>query len=180
MIRVLMCVGLPNAGKSTFLKRITMLTDTFSPDARLYDNGKYVWTPERLSVAWQLEYCRFGKALTHFHGVAHQELFAWDATFTTIISRSAIVNIAKGADCQVDALFFDTPLWLCQSRNKKRSEDRRIPDNHMAKFAEQLQPPTKAEGFHNVIPVKPQNAHLVLAEIIEWVQLPLLRGARGR
>lgn len=181
MVRLLLCIGLPGSGKTTFLDRITMLTDRFSPDDLLIDpvTKKYHWSPERLSHAWQESYRRFGRALTHFHGVAHQELLAWDGTFTTVMSRSAIINIARGADCQVDALYFNTAPFICRRRNDARPEERRVPVDYMDRFETQFQPPTKHEGFHNVIEVKPQTAHLALAEIIEWVELPLLKGARG-
>ena len=168
MIRVLVAVGLPASGKTTFLKKIAM-HHVYSPDLRLFEQGVYCYSPERLTEAWRTEYRDFGKDLIRFRRDTRLHLMTWDATFVSQISRSAIVNIAVGMDHRVDALYFDTPTAVCIHRNEERSDDRRIPSEKMEIFVKQLQPPTRAEGFRNVLVVNEFTAEKLLKEINDEV-----------
>lgn len=141
---VYMMIGIPGSGKSTWIRNNRK--DTWvvvSPDAILETQYNYEWTPERASEAWALSYQQFG------HGLLAGKTMVWDATFTSPIMRAAILHTAKGAGYLVEAIFCDTPIELCIERNQCRNREP-VPESTIRRMAENLQPPTKAEGFDRV------------------------------
>ena len=50
--------------------------------------------------------------------------------------------------CEIEALFFDVPVEVCIQRNQGR--DRIVPDQAILDMARNLQPPTESEGFSRV------------------------------
>ncbi|HKD37378.1 MAG TPA: AAA family ATPase, partial [Pirellulales bacterium] len=58
------------------------------------------------------------------------------------------LKLAKAHDCQIEAIFFDVPVEMCQRRNRKR--DRVVPEEVIEKMAKRLQPPSLEEGFDRV------------------------------
>jgi predicted kinase len=59
---------------------------------------------------------------------------------------------------EVQAVFFDVPVDVCQERNTRRG--RMVPDDVMQRMAQKLRPPTFDEGFTKitVVRVKKQTA----------------------
>ena len=146
-------VGLPGAGK-TYGYWLAIGRDTepiFSPDHVLMRRGHYAWSKKNVAQAWASSYRFFGKWL--WYG---SQRCSWDATFVTPISRSAILGIAKGFGCRVEAIYFKTPLRTCLARNAKRSPDRRVPESTIREMHRQLTPPTRAEGFDSVRVIRPK------------------------
>jgi predicted kinase len=76
-----------------------------------------------------------------------------DATSLTPKERRAWVRTAESLGCEAEAVFFDTPLALCKSRNAARS--RVVPADVMDRFAERLVAPSEAEGFTRVTVIRP-------------------------
>jgi predicted kinase len=76
-----------------------------------------------------------------------------DATSLTPKERRSWVRTAEALGCEAEAVFFDTPLALCKSRNAARS--RVVPEDVMDRFAARLVPPSEAEGFTRVTVIRP-------------------------
>jgi predicted kinase len=76
-----------------------------------------------------------------------------DATSLTPKERRSWVRTAEALGCEAEAVFFDTPLALCKSRNAARS--RVVPEDVMDRFAVRLVPPSEAEGFTRVTVIRP-------------------------
>ncbi len=68
-----------------------------------------------------------------------------DATHLTPSERRPYLRLP---DCRVEAVYFDTPLAVCQARNLQR--ERVVPAEVIARMAARLVMPTKAEGFWRV------------------------------
>ena len=141
---VYMMVGIPGSGKSTWIAKNQQ--DTWvvvSPDTLLETQYNYEWTPERAAEAWATSYQQFGR------GLLVGQTMVWDATFTSPITRAAILHTAKGAGYRIEAIFCDTPIEVCIERNQKRGREP-VPESTIHRMAENLQPPTESEGFDYV------------------------------
>ena len=71
-----------------------------------------------------------------------------DATNLTPEERRPYLEMGRVWECEVEAVFFDVPLAVCQERNSRRH--RVVPAEAMAKMAVKLVPPTTEEGFVRV------------------------------
>jgi hypothetical protein len=129
----------------------------FSPDIKLSDSGKYVWTPDRARDAWFKTLQEYGQMLASptpampKSGADHEfyPLSVWDACFISAMSRRDLVAISSGA-VDVHGLFFYASLETCIQRNAARSGDREVPVEVIERMAMSLEPPTLAEGFSEV------------------------------
>ena len=136
-----MLVGLPGCGKSTYLKQ--MGVDGLSSDAirklladdetdqtihaRVFETLRYLLA-QRLAI---------GRPVTYV-----------DATNLTPEERRPYLEMGRVWQCEVEAVFFDVPLAVCQERNSRRN--RVVPAEAMAKMAGKLVAPTTEEGFVRV------------------------------
>lgn len=143
-MRIVVLVGLPGSGKSTYLQRLGV--SGLSSDAirkLLADDETDQTIHERVfqTLRYLLRHrLALGRPVTYI-----------DATSLTREERQPYIGIGQEYGCELEAVFFDVPLEVCRRRNAGRK--RVVPDEAMSKMAGKLTPPSTAEGFHRVTTV---------------------------
>jgi predicted kinase len=144
-MKIVVLVGLPGSGKSTYLEQIgavglssdavrKLLADD-ETDQTIHER---VFQTVRHLLRQRLE---IGRAVTYI-----------DATNLTPEERKPYVEIGKSFGCEVEAVFFDVPLEVCRERNARRA--RVVPEEALTAMAAKLVPPSEAEGFDRVTVVR--------------------------
>lgn len=144
-MRVILLVGLPASGKSTYLERLGV-TPLSSDLIRLLLTGdindqsanRQVFATLRHLLRRRLE---LGRELTYL-----------DATNLTRRERRAYIKLAGMYGATAEALFFDVPLEVCLERNRTRA--RQVPEEVLCRFALRLVPPTLEEGFSSITVIR--------------------------
>jgi predicted kinase len=143
--RILLAIGLPGSGKSTwFAKQGLQPLSSDTLRLLLFDNEedqtnqRAVFAMLRLLLRKRLE---LGRPLTCI-----------DATHLSRWERAPYLHMARLWDCEVEAVFFDEPFDVCLARNANRS--RVVPEPVMRRMRDRLQPPTLAEGFSRIVVVR--------------------------
>lgn len=142
---VILAIGLPGSGKSSWFKRhnITPLSSDMLR-ALLFDDP----TEQRFQ---DLIFSNL-RSMLKARLVAHRPLNYVDTTNLTPHDRHSWIKLAKDFGFEAQAVFFDVPLDVCLERNQKR--DRVVPEEIMRRFAEKLKPPTFEEGFSKITVVR--------------------------
>ena len=143
--RIILLVGLPGSGKSTYLERIG--ATALSSDAV---RGLLADDPTDQSI--------HGRVFATLRYLLRQRLAIGrpvtylDATHLTLRERRPYIRLAELYDCMIEAIFFDVPLEVCLERNLRR--DRMVPEEAVRKMAAKLAPPSVEEGFAKVTVVR--------------------------
>ena len=139
--KIIITVGLPGSGKSTYLAHLGVnaissdeIRRLIADDPRDQSMNARIFATIRYLVRQRIA---AGRAETHV-----------DATHLTRWERLPYIRLAQRQRCEIEALFFDVPVEVCIQRNQGR--DRVIPDQAILDMARTLQPPTEAEGFSRV------------------------------
>ena len=145
---VVLTIGLPGSGKTTWFKRrgVTPLSSDMLRSI-LFDDI----TEQRYQ----------GLVFSTLRSLLRARLIAkmpWnyvDATNLSPHERRQWIKMAKSFGYDVQAVFFDVPLEICLERNRRR--ERTVNDEVMHKMAERLRPPNFKEGFSKITVVRVKN-----------------------
>jgi predicted kinase len=142
---VVLAIGLPGSGKSSWFKRhnVTplssdMLRVLLFDDAHEQRFQDLVFSNLRSMLKARL--------------IARRPMNYVDATNLTPQERHNWVKLAKDYGYEAQAVFFDVPLEVCLERNKKRS--REVEEEAMRRMSSKLRAPTFEEGFSKITVVR--------------------------
>lgn len=138
-MRVIVLIGLPGAGKSTYLERLGVTALSSDALRKLLADDE----TDQSIHAQVFETLRY---LLRLRLVLQRPVTYIDATNLTPGERHPYIAIARAYGYDVEALFFDVPLAVCLERN--RSRRRAIPEDALRKMSEKLVPPASDEGFN--------------------------------
>jgi predicted kinase len=142
---VVLAIGLPGSGKSSWFKRhkINPLSSDLlrgllfdNPDEQRYQD--LVFSNLRNMLRARL--------------IARRPMNYVDATNLTPQERQGWIKMATDYSYEVQAVYFDVPLEVCMERNHRRH--RVIGDDIMRRMAGKLKPPTFDEGFSKITVVR--------------------------
>jgi predicted kinase len=142
---VILAIGLPGSGKSSWFKR-NKITPLSSDMVRqlLFDDAQ----EQRFQ---DLVFSNL-RSMLKARLIARRPLNYVDATNLTPHERASWVKLAKDYGYEVQAVFFDVPLDVCLERNRRR--DRIVDEDVMRRMAAKLKAPTFEEGFSKVTVVR--------------------------
>jgi predicted kinase len=142
---VILAIGLPGSGKSSWFKRhnVTplssdMVRSLLFDDVREQRYQDLVFSNLRSMLKARL--------------IAKRPMNYVDATNLTPQERQHWIKLAKDYNYEVHAVFFDVPLEVCIERHQRR--DRVVPEDIMRRMAAKLKPPSFDEGFAKITVVR--------------------------
>jgi predicted kinase len=142
---VVLAIGLPGSGKSSWFKRhdvIPLSSDLVR--GLLFDDA----TEQRFQ---DLVFSSL-RSLLRARLIAGRPMNFIDATNLSPKERHSWIKMAHDFGYEAHAVFFDVPTEVCMERNRKRL--RNVPDEVMLRMAQKLRPPKFDEGFAKVIVVR--------------------------
>jgi predicted kinase len=138
-------VGLPGSGKSTYLQQLganAISSDAIrlllADDATIQTIHAHVFATMRYLLRRRIA---LGRPVSYV-----------DATHLTVSERAPYVRIAHALGCDLEAVFFDVPVEVCQERNRLRQ--RVVPEAVIEAMRAKLVPPSLEEGFSRIIIVE--------------------------
>jgi predicted kinase len=142
---VVLAIGLPGSGKSSWFKRHNvvplssdMVRSLLFDDVREQRYQDLVFSNLRSMLKARL--------------IAKRPMNYVDATNLTPKEREHWVKLAKDYNYEVHAVFFDVPLETCIERHQRR--DRVVPEDVMRRMAAKLKAPSFEEGFAKITVVR--------------------------
>jgi predicted kinase len=142
---VVLAIGLPGSGKSSWFKRHNvvplssdMVRSLLFDDVREQRFQDLVFSNLRSMLKARL--------------IAKRPMNYVDATNLTPQERQHWIKLAKDYNYEVHAVFFDVPLEVCVERHQRR--DRVVPEDVMRRMAAKLKAPAFEEGFAKITVVR--------------------------
>ena len=142
---VVLAIGLPGSGKSTWFKRhsVVPLSSDLLRTILFDDVTQQKYQDLVFSTL---------RALLRARLIAHMPWNYVDATNLSPHERRGWIKMARDFGYEVHALFFDVPVEVCVERNRRR--ERVVPEEVMQRMAVKLRPPTFDEGFSKITVVR--------------------------
>jgi predicted kinase len=148
---VVLAIGLPGSGKSSWFKRHNvvplssdMVRSLLFDDVREQRFQDLVFSNLRSMLKARL--------------IAKRPMNYVDATNLTPQERQHWIKLAKDYQYEVHAVFFDVPLEVCIERHQRR--DRVVPEEVMRRMAAKLKPPAFEEGIAKITVVRVKKKEL--------------------
>jgi predicted kinase len=142
---VVLAIGLPGSGKSSWFKRhnVTPLSSDLMRTLLFDDVHEQRYQDLVFSNLRSMLKARL---------IAKRPMNYVDATNLTPKERQHWIKLAKDYNYEVHAVFFDVPLEVCVERHQRR--DRVVPEDVMRRMAAKLKAPTFEEGFAKITVVR--------------------------
>ena len=138
--RIVLLVGLPGSGKSTWAEGKPGVLSSDALRELLADD------PDNQTIHARV--FRVLRELLKHRLELKRPVTYVDATNLTPYEREPYIKLARLFDCKIEAVFFDVPVDECIRRNRGRK--RVVPDEVIRKMAERLVKPSAKEGFSRV------------------------------
>jgi predicted kinase len=139
--RIILAVGLPGSGKSTYFERLgahAISSDAIRLQLADDENDQTIHGPVFATMRFLLrQRIELRRPVTYV-----------DATNLTRRDRRPFIKLARERGCEIEALYFDIPLDICKARNAART--RAVPEHALDLMAAKLAPPSVEEGFTRV------------------------------
>jgi predicted kinase len=142
---VVLAIGLPGSGKSSWFKRHNihplssdLLRELLFDDPQEQRFQDLIFSNLRSMLKARL--------------IARRPMNYVDATNLTPHDRHSWIKLAKDYGYDVQGVFFDVPLDVCMERHQRRG--RVVPEDVMRKMAGKLRAPTFEEGFSKITVVR--------------------------
>ncbi len=142
---VVLAIGLPGSGKSSWFKRHNirplssdLLRQLLFDDAEEQRFQDLIFSNLRSMLKARL--------------IARRPMNYVDATNLTPHDRQSWIKLAKDYGYDVQGVFFDVPLEICLERNQRRH--RTVSEDVMRRMAGKLKAPTFEEGFSKITVVR--------------------------
>lgn len=130
-MRVILAIGLPGSGKSTYLTNLgahPISSDAIRLQLADDESDQSIHSRVFATMCYLLEQrLQLQRPVTYI-----------DATNLTRRDRRPFLQMAMRHQASVEALFFDVPLAVCKARN--RSRDRKVPVHALDMMAARLVP----------------------------------------
>lgn len=142
---VVLAIGLPGSGKSSWFKRHN-ITPLSSDTLRmlLFDDP----TEQRFQ---DLVFSNL-RSMLKARLIARRPMNYVDATNLSTHDRQGWIKMARDFGYEVHGVYFDVPVEVCLERNQRRQ--RVVPEDVMRRMASKLHPPSFEEGFAKITVVR--------------------------
>jgi predicted kinase len=142
---VVLAIGLPGSGKSTWFKRrgVTPLSSDLLRTVLFDDITEQRYQHLVFSTL---------RSILRARMIARMPWNYLDATNLNPKERRHWIQMARQFGYEVHAVFFDVPLEVCLDRNRRR--ERVVPEEVMQRMAAKLRPPKFDEGFSKITVVR--------------------------
>jgi predicted kinase len=140
-VRLIVLVGLPGSGKSTWVAENSLT-------ALSSDHVRELLLDDATAQSANADVFRHLRALVRSRLRLRREITVVDATNLTPNERRVWIRIASEFKAESEAVWFDVSLEECKRRNRERA--RVVPDEAMERLAAKFSPPQLSEGFARV------------------------------
>ena len=140
-MRLIITVGLPGSGKSTYLAALGV-------NAISSDEIRRLIADDPTDQSMNARIFSVIRYLIRQRIAAGRPVTFVDATHLTRWERKPYRVLAQRYGCTFEALFFDVPLETCLERNRLR--ERLVPEEAIREMARKLELPAADEGFAKI------------------------------